>query len=113
MRKKYLCKKLGVEEGGGRLLKGSVFSGAYGTPIGGTRSSIDTHTGWSLTVGKAVQCKTRNGRVRAILTPFCYSNTFDVTLATVLTKHLLANAMSPTSCYFAKTVWLTYLPTVL
>ena len=28
--KKYLCKKLGVKEGGGCLLEGGVFSGAYG-----------------------------------------------------------------------------------
>ena len=27
---KYLYKNLGVKEGGGRLLKGGVFSGAYG-----------------------------------------------------------------------------------
>ena len=27
--KKYLCKNLGVKEGGGRLLEGDVFSGAY------------------------------------------------------------------------------------
>ena len=30
MRKKYLCKKLGVKEGGGHLLQGGVFWGAYG-----------------------------------------------------------------------------------
>ena len=29
-RKKYLCKKLGVKEGGGHLLEGGVFLGAYG-----------------------------------------------------------------------------------
>ena len=27
---KYLCKNLGVKEGGGRLLEGGIFSGAYG-----------------------------------------------------------------------------------
>ena len=30
-REKYLCKNLGVKEGGGRLLEGGVFSGTYGT----------------------------------------------------------------------------------
>ena len=32
-RKKYLCKKLGVKEGGGHLLEGGVFSGAYDTSM--------------------------------------------------------------------------------
>ena len=30
MGEKYLCKNLGVKEGGGRLLEGGIFSGAYG-----------------------------------------------------------------------------------
>ena len=30
MREKYLCKNLGVIEGGGYLLKGGVFLGTYG-----------------------------------------------------------------------------------
>ena len=29
--KKYLCKNLGDREGGGRLLKGGIFLGTYGT----------------------------------------------------------------------------------
>ena len=29
-REKYLCKNLGVKEGGGHLLEGGVFSGTYG-----------------------------------------------------------------------------------
>ena len=33
-REKYLCKNLGVKEGGGRLLEGGMFSGTYGTKFG-------------------------------------------------------------------------------
>ena len=32
-RKKYLCKNSGIKEGGGRLLEGGIFLGAYGIPI--------------------------------------------------------------------------------
>ena len=31
MREKYLCKNLGVKEGGGHLPQGDIFSGTYGT----------------------------------------------------------------------------------
>ena len=32
-RENYLCKNLGVKEGGGRLVEGGVFLGAYGIYI--------------------------------------------------------------------------------
>ena len=35
---KNLCKNLGVKEGGGCLLEGGVFSGAYGTKMKGKKA---------------------------------------------------------------------------